>query len=389
MSRWLTAVLPLCLVCSRLAGVELEPILSGPFPVATTNLEARPCDSKAMFDYLNGKTASGATQYLTDILVHPEAVPTVSINVPDDAKLYGPQAGTRLPLVLLIVYPTTRENPRPDYQYPYTETGDRLFTHMQRPGDKPIFADPAAKYPLIVFSGGYNTHALWHLFHLKALAAQGYIVVDMSHGDGRGASFAGNAALRSIELRATLDFVLQQPDFGPAIDPDRIGAVGESAGGHTVLAALGGIDPAGKIPAGADPRVKAAFGVVPFMGGSLGFWPFKLDFWFFGEDHAGLRQVRRPFMALYSGNDGNVPPAGVEAGLRALAGPATGIMLDGEGHLVSNPANSDIRTWEILFFDAWLRDNATARQKLATGTSVRGGVNDHKTIPSTAENTRP
>jgi dienelactone hydrolase len=183
-----------------------------------------------------------------------------------------------------------------------------------------------------------------------------------------------------------LDFLLQHPDFAPAIDAERIGAVGESAGGHTVLAALGGMDPAAKIPVGTDSRIKAAFGVVPFMGGSVGFWPFKMDLWFFGEDHAGLQPVKRPFMALYAEKDSNVPPEGVEAGLRAMTGPATGIMLDGEKHIVSDPANSDIRTWEILFFNAWLRDDAMARRKITAGTSVSGGVTDHRTIsqPGTA-----
>jgi predicted dienelactone hydrolase len=263
-----------------------------------------------------------------------------------------------------------------------------VFTHMQQPGDKPLFPDSAAKYPLIILSGGYNTHGLWHLAHLKFLAAHGYIVVDMFHGDGRGTSFQGNLALRSLELRMTLDFVLQHPGFAPAIDSARIGAVGESAGGHTVLAALGGVDPAGRIPDGSDPRIKAAFGLVPFMGGSFGFWPFKVDAWFFGEDHAGLRGVQRPFFAVYGEKDTNVPPKDVEAGMREIAGPATAVMLDREKHLVSDASSNDIRTWELLFFDAWLRDDAAARQKLESGQSVRGGVNDHKTFEHGALSTK-
>jgi predicted dienelactone hydrolase len=380
MLRWLFSALPLLAICPRLMSAELAPIPPGPSAVACTNLEATPHDSGPMFDFLNGKTSSSGTVYLTDILVHPEAVPTLTVDVPSDGKLFGKQAGTRIPLVLLIVYPTTQENPRPDYTYPYKETRDALFTHMQQPGGKPILADPAAKYPLIIYTGGYNTHGLWHLWHLKELAAHGYIVVDMFHGDGRGASFASNLALRSIELRATLDYVLQHSDFASAIDAERIGATGESAGGHTVAAALGGIDPSGRIPEGADPRIKAGVGLVPFLGGSRGLWPFKMDHWYFGEDHAGLRSVRRPFLGIYAEKDGNVPPEGVEAGVREMAGPTTAVMLDGERHLVSTAASSDICTWEVLFFDAWLRDDATARQKLKFGTSVRGGVNDHKTF---------
>jgi len=227
---------------------------------------------------------------------------------------------------------------------------------------------------------GSGGSALGHHDLAEYLAAHGYIVVDMFHGDGRSNDFPANLALRSLELRATLDFVLQHPDFAPAIDADRIGAEGASGGAHTVLAALGGVDPAGRMPEGTDPRIKAGFGLVPFMGGAMGVWPFKLDFWFFGADHAGLHRVQRPFFAVYGGKDTNVPVENVEAGVRALAGPATAIMLDGEQHLVSDAANVDIRTWETLFFDAWLRDDPVARKKLADGTSVRGGVTDHRTI---------
>lgn len=366
-------------------GAAIAPAGPGPFPVATTQLEVRPqADAKAMFAFLNGARSGKGTSYLTDILVHPDAVPTVQIDVPADAKSYGAYAGTRVPLVLLVVYPTTPDNPRPDYVFPYTETGDRTFSHMQRPGEKPLLADPAAKYPLIVLTGGYNTHGLWHLFHLKQLAAHGYIVVDLFHGDGRSDQFAANLALRGLAVRAALDHLLLDPDFGPAIDPARIGATGESAGGHTALAALGGIDPAGRVPGLADPRLKAAVGVVPFMGGSFGFWPFKFDAWFFGEDHSGLRGVRRPFLAIYGGKDSNVPPAGVEAGVRALGGPTLAIRLDDEAHLLTDTAQRDVRTWELLFFNAWLRDDAAARRQLEQAESVTGGTADRVTYRSAA-----
>ena len=365
------------LLSARLGAVELDPIPRGPLPVATTNLGVFPqADGQAMFDYMNGKGA----QYLTDILVHPDAVPTVQVDVPDNKKLFGARAGTRVPFVLLVVYPTTADNPRGDYAYPYKDTGDALLTHMQQPGDQPLIARAAAKHPLLVFCGGYNTHGLWHLGHMKDLASRGYIVVDIFNADGRDASFEGNLALRSLALRATLDFLLQRSDFASAIDADRIGAIGESAGGHTVLAALGGIDTTGRLPASADPRIKAAFGQVPFTGNRFEFGGVKYDAWYFGEDRAGLRGVTRPFFALYAEKDVNVVPEGVEAAVRAMPTSATAVMLDGEKHVISDAAQKDVRTWEILFFNTWLRDDAMARQKLESGTSVRGGVEDHKTI---------
>lgn len=370
-------------LAATLFGAEIAPVGPGPLRVATTNLEVRPQgDAQQMFDFLNGRATPEGLRYLTDLLVHPETVPTAWIEVPADVRRFGPLAGVRLPLVLLVVYPTRSDNPCPDYVFPYTETGDRTFTHMQRPGEKPLLADPAAKYPLLVFSGGYNTHGLWHLSHLKQLAAQGYIVVDLFHGDGRNEDFAGNLALRALGVRAALDHLLRDPDFGPAIDAARIGAIGESAGAHTVLAALGGVDPSGRVPALADPRVKAAVGVVPFLGASFGFWPFKIDAWHFGEDHAGLRGVRRPFLAVYGSRDANVPPAGVEAGVRALGGPALAVRLADESHRLTERAQHDVRTWQLLFFDAWLRDDPVARQQLARGAAVAGGVEDQVTYRS-------
>lgn len=378
--RLIVALLPFVFAASRLASAELEPIGLGPFAVGSTNLEVTPPEGMPMFDFLNGKATKQKPVYLTDILTHPEAVPTLRLDVPPDPKLFGAQAGTRLPVVLMVLYPTTQENPRPDYSFPYKDTGDRVFPHMQQPGEKPLFADPVARHPLIVISGGYNTHGLWHLEHMKFLASHGYIVVDPFHGDGRGATLHGNTALRPMELRATIDFLLQHPDFAPAIDADRIGASGQSAGGHTILAAMGGLDPTGRIPAATDPRIKAGFGLIPFMGGTFGFWPLKYDAWYFGEDHAGLHPVHAPFLAVYGSDDSNVPPEGVEAGIRALSGPATAIMLDGETHRLSKASRSDAHTWELLFFNAWLRGDATARRQLDLGTSVRGGVHDHRTI---------
>ncbi len=366
-------------LAARLGGAELEPVGRGPFAIGCTNLEVTPREGVPMFDFLNGKRNSQGTVYLTDILTHPDTVPTFDLDVPADATLYGAQASTTIPVVVVVFYPTTPDNPRPDYAFPYKDTGDKIFPHMQRRGERPLLPDTAAKYPLILFSGGYNTHPLWHFEHLKLLASRGYIVADVVHGDGRGATLAGNTALRVQELHAALDYLLRRSEFASAIDVDRIGAAGQSAGGHTILAAMGGVDPSGRIPPSPEPRIKAGFGLVPFMGGSFGGWPFKLDAWYFGEDFRGLRSVRAPFLAVYGEKDKNVLAANVEAGVRMMSGPVTAIMLDGEVHGLTKGAENDALTWEALFFDAWLRGDASAQQKLATGTSVRGGVNDHRT----------
>ena len=79
MSRWLVSVWVVLSTGFTLSATELDPIPPGPHPVAMTNLEVRPqSDAKAMFGFLNGKTSAEGTRYLTDILVHPDAVPTRS-----------------------------------------------------------------------------------------------------------------------------------------------------------------------------------------------------------------------------------------------------------------------------------------------------------------------
>ena len=46
--------------------------------------------------------------------------------------------------------------------------------------------------------------------------------------------------MRPRQLSAALDHLLADPEFGPRIDAGRIGAIGHSAGGYTVLALIGG-----------------------------------------------------------------------------------------------------------------------------------------------------
>ncbi len=352
---------------------------AGPYAVAMSHLEVKEQpDNQVMLSYLLGQPSEA--HYVRDILLQPEATPTVIVQVPDQPERYGSWAGKTWPVVLLIAYPTTESNPRTDYEFPYTDTGDRTLSHMHQPGDQPLFAEvPGGKFPLIMMSGGYRTHSLWYIHHMRAIAQQGYIVVDLFHGDGRETEFAAALALRSLAFKAALDYVLAHPDYGPSIDVDRMGAVGESGGGHTVLTALGGFDPKQRLPAVPDPRIKAAVGVVPFMGASFGFWPSAVDGWYFGKNHAGLSAVSKPYLAIYGGKDKNVKPKGVMGGIRAVAGPSMAVRLPEEAHLFSHAAHQDARTWELLFLDAFVRNNPAARAQLAVATEVAGGARDEVT----------
>ncbi len=358
------------------AAAEIPASAPGPYAVGSSNLEVIDRRAEPMIDYLKGMSGPPAPVYLADILAQPESALILDVNVPADRAAYRGLAGTSLPLALYALYPTTPENGRDDYTFPYPETADNVFPHMQRTGEKPVLAGDRARWPLVVFSHGYEGHGLWDLDHLKYLAAHGYIVVSVFHGDGR-AGLQTNLALRPLQLRATLDFLLSHPDLGPAIDPDRIGLSGSSFGAGAILGLMGGATP--PAPPAADPRVKAGFGLVPFTGARFGFWPFNLDAWPFGRDLAGLRSVRLPYLAVYGGNDDNVTPESVLASVAQVSGPVLAVELEGEAHLLSKAGFADALAWELLFFDTWLRGDAEVRKLLESGSSVRGGVVDRAT----------
>ena len=98
--------------------------------------------------------------------------------------------------------------------------------------------------PLVVIShgngGGLGSHADLAL----ALADAGYVVAAPMH---TGDNYADQSAVgsvswlsgRSQQLRATVDYMLGNWQGHDRIDPDRVGAFGFSAGGFTVLTAVG------------------------------------------------------------------------------------------------------------------------------------------------------
>jgi predicted dienelactone hydrolase len=114
--------------------------------------------------------------------------------------------------------------------------------------DAPHAAGP--RRPLILLSHGFGGTAFDLAWLGTALAAHGFIAVAVNH-PGNNALEAytveGYALmwLRAVDLGAIIDAVLNDKTLGSRIDPARIGAVGHSLGGYTVVVAAGGItDPA-------------------------------------------------------------------------------------------------------------------------------------------------
>ena len=100
------------------------------------------------------------------------------------------------------------------------------------------------RFGLIVLSHGASGGALNHRGTARALARAGYVVVAVHHPgdnwqDNSSLGTSANWVQRPAHIRWALDAALADKALSPAIDRARIGAVGYSAGGYTVLAAAG------------------------------------------------------------------------------------------------------------------------------------------------------
>ena len=190
----------------------------------------------------------------------PVGVRTFDLVDPSRSAVTG--TGPR-PVTVELYYPSTLEAvagvPRDIVQV----LGNNLFV-------TPTYRDVArasGSLPLILFSGGSGTDS-WNYVYLAAhLASHGFLVAGVQHdGDHLfDTSDANNAVNRPLDLSVVLDqFLAFNGEAGNflagAIDADRIGAAGHSAGGYTVMALA--MCPF-SLGAFADPRVKAILPLDP------------------------------------------------------------------------------------------------------------------------------
>lgn len=218
-------------------------------------------------------------------------------------------------LVTHIWYPVDTSVPQTPHEI--GAPGRPLFHGHAAADDAPLSA-ALARYPLLVLSHGTGGTADSLDWLAAALAAQGYIVAGTDHpGNNATAPLTRDGFMlwweRAADASEVLDGVLADPVLGPHVDRERIGAVGFSLGGYTVLELAGArtnlaaferfctsagadaichppeaarlADPAGasaltlddlspqtqasRARAGAsyrDPRVKAVFAIAPALG---------------------------------------------------------------------------------------------------------------------------
>ena len=340
--------------------------------------------------------SDGSSRYITDLLSDAGNTLAVTVNAPDDGNVFGSFAGQSIPFVVVVCYPTAAGNPRPDYPLP----NGNAVPHMQRGAEAPLLADPAARFPLLVFSHGLLGSPLSndYLLAMSVFASNGYVVAAPFHGDARFSllqpeslsdfayllthlrDFNAMQALRPLTLSATLDLLLAHPQWRDHLDAARIGGFGASLGGESLLLMAG----AGLTTSvgmswsniSNDTRLKAAVGYVPYFG--------QVFFPAFGRGQHGLDNVTMPFLAISGTADTTAPLAATAQGIDQLAGPRELVALTGVTHGFDVASTNDIFTWALTFLDANVRGESAVSSRLAQMGSVAGGGDDRVLFSSLA-----
>ncbi len=152
----------------------------------------------------------------------------------------------------------------------------------------PEFQSTEQKWPLLIFSHGFGGCAKQSAFLTEYLADQGYIVIAPDHADARCKDYMGGGKLHSLrggmkdwpekpfrtpeawtdkteadrkdDVIFALESMLDDRQYRKYIDTDRMGLIGHSLGGYTMLGIAGGWN------TWKDKRFKAVLALSPYTG---------------------------------------------------------------------------------------------------------------------------
>jgi predicted dienelactone hydrolase len=376
----------------------LQPLpLPGPYPVGCSNIVqdfSRVAPGEDVQAYWEGQPRDdGSPRSIADLLTDPANTPGVAVTAGNNSDLFGSYIGRTQQFTVLICYPTTADNPNPDYPLP---TG-RVVPHMQRGSAPPLLPDATSQFPLLIFSHGYGGSPLSdeYIAPLTILASYGYVVAAPFHRDWQYNNlvldsfadvlyliahlrdFLAMQAVRPLALSATIDLMQNDPKWAGRIDPTQIGAFGASMGGESIMLMAGaGLTTSLGLSwtqVEKDTRLKMGVTYIPYFGQPI--------FPAFGRDQRGLEGITLPFMGISGTADTTAPIALTFQGVSLLGGTRELIALSGVTHQFDIPSTNDIFTWTLTFLDAELRGNPASKQKLQQATSVAGGGDDHVVIP--------
>lgn len=229
------------------------------------------------------------------------------------------------------------------------------------------------KFPLLVFSHGFGGCAKQSVFLTQFLADNGYMVIAPDHedancrrdltGDGlasrlqglRNGKVAGpekpfrtpdawsdkTEADRKDDLESAVSFVLNQPKYAAHIDTDRMGLIGHSLGGYTVLGM------AGAWPSWKDKRFKAVLALSPYADPYI--------------NQRTLGRIDVPVMYQGGTRDFGITPSIRKSGgaYNRTPAPKYFIEYDGAGHFAFTQLEDHyqdiINRTSLAFFDKYLK----------------------------------
>ncbi|MDP9127936.1 MAG: dienelactone hydrolase family protein, partial [Pseudomonadota bacterium] len=222
------------------------------------------------------------------------------------------------------------------------------------------------KKPLLLFSHGLDGCSTQSTFLMHTLAAHGYWVFAPDHDDagcGKGLlaflrkpelafdlpeqwSDATYAARRN-DMVKLLEVLRLDPHFAPLIDFSRVGLIGHSLGGYTVLGL------AGAWPSWTVQGVKAVLALSPYSE------PFNV--------HKTLASIRIPIMLQGGSNDNFITPNILKAGgtYEQAGAPKYFVEFDGAGHFAWTDLNlkyaESIEAYSLAFLDHYVKGEPASR----------------------------
>jgi predicted dienelactone hydrolase len=136
--------------------------------------------------------------------------------------------------------------------YP-ASSGSPMTDHMIGPPEAPLFVGgrwsddariAAGTHPLVLLSHGTGGTPEGLVWLARGLAAHGFIVAGVAHpGNNALEPYTDDGFLlwweRARDLSTVLDFLLEDAEFGAAIDRTRVGAAGFSLGGYAAFVLAG------------------------------------------------------------------------------------------------------------------------------------------------------
>lgn len=391
------------------------PIAPGRFAVACSNVEqdtgAIAASGGLAVDFWEGREVGGRPRYITEILARPDAAIVFDAPVPDVRRLYPGNAGDRVTFAAIVCHPTSRANGDPNYPLP---ENSGTVPRMLPAGAAPRLISAAeyaatlgnelapppsgpARLPLVVYSHGLAGSPIskGYIDVMTQLAAQGYMVAAVFHGDPRFSRvrledfndywyavtnfdrIVEMQLMRPVALKAMTDVLLASA-YAPGVDAERIAGFGASMGGQAMAHLLGARITSSLDKrcddAVTDPRIKAAVAYVPYAGQT----------WLpsFCDDQRGAEGVDRPYLAITGAADTTSPQRLMEQAMNRFRGARYLVSLAEGRHELRSEDAGDLFTWMVTFYNAYLDVAADpgAKARLIRMAQVSGGREDSLAI---------